>query len=53
MAHSIDAHGQEKLAKATQKHPHLWRHPQITPNPKGKIYFFQSELEDFLNPLKV
>ena len=39
MAHSIDAHGQEKLAKTTQKHP-LVTSPTDNPKPKRKNLFF-------------
>jgi len=39
MAHWIGAQGQVKLAKKTQKHLHLWRPPQWTPNPKRKTFF--------------
>ena len=31
--------GQVKVAKKTQKHRHLWRSPQRTPNRKRKTFF--------------
>ena len=32
--------GQVKVAKKMQKHPHLWRSSQRTPNQKRKNFFF-------------
>ena len=39
MAHWIGAQGRVKVDKKTPKHPHLWRSPLRTPNPKRKIFF--------------
>jgi len=39
MADWIGAQGQVKLVKKTQKHRHLWRHPQKSPKPKRKTFF--------------
>jgi len=41
LAHWIGAQGRVKLAKNTQKHPHLWRPPQRTPNTKRNTFFFK------------
>jgi len=38
----VGAQGQAKVAKKMQKHPHLWRYPQRTPNQKRKIFFSMS-----------
>jgi len=47
MAHWVGAQGQVKLAKNPKKSP-LWRYLQKTQN--EKCSFFQSELEDLMNP---
>jgi len=39
MDHWNGAQGLVKVAKKTQKHPHLWRSPQRTPNPNWKKFF--------------
>jgi len=52
MAHWIGAQGRVKVAKKTQKHPHLWRPPQRTSNTKRKK-IFQSKLEGLPNPQRV
>jgi len=38
----IRAQGQAKVAKKMQKHAHLWRSPQRTPNQKQKKFFSMS-----------
>jgi len=50
MAQWVGAQGRPKVAKEKQKHPHLWRSPQGTPNQKRKKFFFRFRLEDLLNP---
>ena len=47
MAYWIGDQGRVKLAKKTQKHPHLWRPRQRTQNEIR--FFFQSEPEDLPN----
>jgi len=39
LAQWVEVQGQIKVAQIMQKHPHLWRSPQRTPNPKRKIFF--------------
>jgi len=52
MGQLIGAQGQVKVAKKMQKHHHLWRSPQQTPNQKQKN-FFRCQLEDLVNPWRV
>jgi len=40
LAHSMGVQGQVKKAIKTLKHPHLWRPPKRTPNPKLKKNFW-------------
>jgi len=40
MGQWVGAQGQVTVAKKMQKHSHLWRSPQRTPNQKGKNCFF-------------
>ena len=40
MGQWVGAQSQVKVAKKMQKHPHLWRSPQRTPNQKQKKFFF-------------
>ena len=49
MGQLVGAQGQVKVAKKMEKHPHLWRSPQQTPN-QTKKFLFGCQLEDLLNP---
>jgi len=49
MAHWVGTQGQVKLVKKSRKRALIVTSPQKTPNPKRKV-FFQSQLEDLLNP---
>jgi len=49
LAHWIGAQGQIKLAKKLREHALILTSPPENPKPKTKI-FFQSQLEDLLNP---
>ena len=49
MGELVGAQGQLKVAKKMQKHPHLWRSPQQTPNQKQKN-FFLCQLDNLVNP---
>jgi len=48
MAHWVGTQGQIKLTKKLRKHVPIVTPPRKTPNPKR--IFFQSQLEDLLNP---
>jgi len=50
MSHWFGDQGQKKMAKITQKHPYFWRSPQKSLNPKRKMFFFLSAVQDLLNP---
>ena len=39
MGQLVGAKGHVKVAKKMQKHPHLWRSLQQTPNQKQKFFF--------------
>jgi len=39
MGQWVAVQGQVKVAKKTQKYPHLWHSPQRTTKPKEKIFF--------------
>jgi len=45
--------GPGKGGQKKQKHPHLQRSPQRTPNRKRKSNFFRFQAEDLLNPRMV
>ena len=51
MARWVGAQGQVTSAKKNAKTPHLWRHPQGTPNPKLKIFFFNRIPPEFVEGL--
>jgi len=42
MVQWVEAQARTKVATKKQKHPHLWRSPQRTPNRKRKIFFSAS-----------
>ena len=42
MGQLVRAQGQVKRAKKMQKHSHLWRSPQQTPNQKQNFFFSMS-----------